>query len=627
MSLTAKLGHNIRRLRHRRKSSVASHWYLPIDTHRGEIRLLHLLPGEWNDVITVYTSKARLPLEGHERSNAQRATSPSEPAPLVRSYEALSYTWGSKEQCIEISLDGKFGFSLTRNLWLALRRLRLENDIRFLWVDAICINQQDTTERSAQIQLMGLVFKYAAEVTVWLGECFDSEERIEATEHNVNFYEESSHALQMAVRNTTPSWWTRAWVVQEFVSASKIPVVQFGPYRIEWAQLGILSSSLITRMGAHTSAISLPAAQADMEKARDLVKRGKGTLSQLLRILGDLQASDDRDTVYSLLGMIDPEEAYKVYANYEDSTTIAFAKATYASILSSKSYDILMLLSFSDEIARPAGLPSWAFNFAFGGDRKVKIDDWNRVLHGRVDSPANQLMRSEAIAWTVTHASRTNEVAAGFYAPTQTLTVHGLYFDYVADLVTFDIDIASESSRYWKSSQLNAGLRKLLTTFQTGDPYGDLPGMPAKADRNSPASFSEALMQTLEYVHESVYVGAFRHYFKILFQKWQALASNSTSGEIDYRLFEEWLDSLKSRKTAVAVFVTRHGFIGIASGNVKMADTIALWTGCLNPAVLRHYENARYTFQGFAYIHGIMDGELLVHASKAQLPETRFVLV
>jgi hypothetical protein len=40
---------------------------------------------------------------------------------------------------------------------------------RILWVDAICINQGDNTEKAGQIQYMAEIYSKASRVIVWLG--------------------------------------------------------------------------------------------------------------------------------------------------------------------------------------------------------------------------------------------------------------------------------------------------------------------------------------------------------------------------------------------------------------------------------------------------------------------------
>ncbi|KAF2843218.1 HET-domain-containing protein, partial [Patellaria atrata CBS 101060] len=111
------------------------------------------------------------------------------------SYEALSYTWGCHwytsgyknrppterdrerdAQRSTILCDGKLIW-IRLNLYNALGRLfktRGENQTQTypkLWVDAICINQEDLDERAQQVALMGNIYASATRVIAWLGEC------------------------------------------------------------------------------------------------------------------------------------------------------------------------------------------------------------------------------------------------------------------------------------------------------------------------------------------------------------------------------------------------------------------------------------------------------------------------
>ncbi|KAF2107991.1 heterokaryon incompatibility protein-domain-containing protein, partial [Lophiotrema nucula] len=83
-------------------------------------------------------------------------------------YEALSYAWGSTDRVEELHCGSKI-IRITRNCWQALRRLRLERRVRYLWIDSICIDQDNHQERNHQVGLMGDVYRQARCVLVWLG--------------------------------------------------------------------------------------------------------------------------------------------------------------------------------------------------------------------------------------------------------------------------------------------------------------------------------------------------------------------------------------------------------------------------------------------------------------------------
>ena len=58
---------------------------------------------------------------------------------------------------------------VTPNLHSALEQLRLPDQSRVLWIDAICINQGDTSERNQQVSYMAEIYQKAAHVCIWLG--------------------------------------------------------------------------------------------------------------------------------------------------------------------------------------------------------------------------------------------------------------------------------------------------------------------------------------------------------------------------------------------------------------------------------------------------------------------------
>lgn len=106
--------------------------YSPLDPLEGEIRLIHLQPYPSGLRVTCSLHVARL-------------------VDVAGQYEALSYEWGPPISEMEtISIEEKF-FAVRPNLYLALEHLRLQSDIRVLWIDALCIDQADEKERNHQV--------------------------------------------------------------------------------------------------------------------------------------------------------------------------------------------------------------------------------------------------------------------------------------------------------------------------------------------------------------------------------------------------------------------------------------------------------------------------------------------
>jgi len=84
-------------------------------------------------------------------------------------YEAISYVWGEPVYSKEIELEDHGVLQITESLHGALHRFRLKNLKRKLWADAVCINQGNMGERSAQVAIMAEIYKQAAGVLIWLG--------------------------------------------------------------------------------------------------------------------------------------------------------------------------------------------------------------------------------------------------------------------------------------------------------------------------------------------------------------------------------------------------------------------------------------------------------------------------
>ncbi|KAF2877025.1 heterokaryon incompatibility protein-domain-containing protein [Massariosphaeria phaeospora] len=83
-------------------------------------------------------------------------------------YEALSYVWGDVSDTVDLHCEGKTT-GITQNLDAALRHVRYHDRSRYLWVDAVCINQRDMAERGHQVKLTRKIYKYAKGVLVWIG--------------------------------------------------------------------------------------------------------------------------------------------------------------------------------------------------------------------------------------------------------------------------------------------------------------------------------------------------------------------------------------------------------------------------------------------------------------------------
>ena len=85
-------------------------------------------------------------------------------------YEAISYSWADQLPTQPIQC-GCGVTNVTKNCEAALRRFRptCPYEYRLLWIDSLCINQQDIHERSQQVGIMGSIYAKAEQVLIWLG--------------------------------------------------------------------------------------------------------------------------------------------------------------------------------------------------------------------------------------------------------------------------------------------------------------------------------------------------------------------------------------------------------------------------------------------------------------------------
>jgi hypothetical protein len=216
--------------------SAVSYPNIPIDAEE-EIRVLEVQPvfveGRYDETLrcTLVVRQFRQ-IELHR----DRPYRYDHPADNPAWFEALSYTWGSWIDCPYIMVNGQH-FRVTRNLFLALRRLRRHSGIRRLWVDQVCINQQASDERASQVRRMGTIYSLASRVVIWLGES-----SLPLSERSTPMYYSLLSQLTRALRSTTPIWWTRAWVIQERLLASWHPQIQFGPVSVTWDRVRTLVS-------------------------------------------------------------------------------------------------------------------------------------------------------------------------------------------------------------------------------------------------------------------------------------------------------------------------------------------------------------------------------------------------
>lgn len=168
-------------------------------------------------------------------------------------YTTISYTWGDAHSDEPIQVDGHH-FRVRANLRPLLAMLCSSSSGNkpkhffdgaggsdWLWIDSICINQDDLAERAAQVKAMGRIFGRAAQAAVWLGERSDATDRamdllslLEERRRELQRRGASKRrrrmppgleehpgwaSLEQLLRNP---WWGRVWTLQEFLLPERL---------------------------------------------------------------------------------------------------------------------------------------------------------------------------------------------------------------------------------------------------------------------------------------------------------------------------------------------------------------------------------------------------------------------
>jgi hypothetical protein len=304
--------------------------YSPIT--EDQIRLLRVIAGEPQDDVSVVLETVAFKDLGRSYE-----------------YEALSYHWGSGEAEYPVYVrDVKSPASVKKfneavrlamkrvfvkpNLYKALRNLRQKDNDISLWVDTICINQEDEKEKKIQVSKMAQIYNTAERVCVWLG---SGDERSDNAMQFIpkildlkgleDIMRDERYAAQWndLVDLMRSSWFSRRWVIQELALA-KDATVHCGKEEVHWNDfkdaIGLFVRHFETirklfkdskQFGHNYYAIG----ELDPLGAKVLVdvtsnifrKDGNGTISEpilnletLVSTLSTFEATDPRDTINAL---------------------------------------------------------------------------------------------------------------------------------------------------------------------------------------------------------------------------------------------------------------------------------------------------------------------------------------
>lgn len=252
-----------------------------------------------------------------------------------RDYVAVSYCCGDQTIQEEITLND-VRVPIPASAARALRGIRLETRWFNVWIDAVCINPNDSSERTHQVLLMSKIYSSADETIVWLeseGRGADDLLLSCATDFDrqkpANFPAESLVEVDSKVAEPTKSavrklctsllvylkqpWFRRLWVYQEVLLSQHV-FFQLGPVEITW---NVMRASLQlyhkfcpapglwdgTNIGILGEAGPLLRRELDSEEGERDFEDTSPSLALLLLQTVPLKCFDPRDKVYALLGL------------------------------------------------------------------------------------------------------------------------------------------------------------------------------------------------------------------------------------------------------------------------------------------------------------------------------------
>jgi hypothetical protein len=312
-------------------------------------------------------------------------------------YEAFSDAWGSPDQSSRILINGQ-DFNVTQNLNEALDQLRSEREDRTIWVDAICINQDDIPERNTQVAQMKAIYNTARRVIVWLGkEAEDSDVAMQLLmelkdrnmdqkwiEDTVGSSALSKHCLALAKMLLRP-YWHRLWIVQE-IAFAKDAVLHCGALSISYSAVEEFSKSFdracLFMENDHKDPVSILSIRSSIGLGGPSIMPKLGaarysTQTPLLNLLiehRDKISSDPRDKLVALIGMSNLNTSSKdgTVIDYSRSVSEVYKKLVQVVVEETNKLDIICCgsnVSSNQGRVEEAGpvkvnLPSWAPNWS-----------------------------------------------------------------------------------------------------------------------------------------------------------------------------------------------------------------------------------------------------------------------
>ncbi|KAI1178515.1 heterokaryon incompatibility protein-domain-containing protein [Nemania sp. FL0916] len=580
-----------------------------------EIRIIEVHPGESDEPIHITLH--------HERFDAGDDVENR----IIPSYEALSYVWGSRETQERVFIDG-YTIEITRNLAIALKHLRFRDKPRFMWIDALSINQSDEAEKGPCVAMMGEIYRHAASVVVWLGEdendCVRAMKLLSWLDDQIEVDDQfdvispaaqrSTHRsvdMTLLVDTTKPlpfdeaemrsiyslfccSWFDRLWIRQEIYLASPTAaVIICGDYSMPWlAFRKALAFCCLKPVGEFKFRYELAARR---NHVWGVVFRSYASTMPLLReAYGDAKCDDPRDRIYAILRMDRNAQLLDIVPDYVNvkSHLVLYEDVTRRVIDCFKCLDVLSECELADmpsaDDATGRRTPSWVPDWSTGSPYITSLRIFANYASGCFTGPNFPIVdnRLRVVAVPIDEILRTQS---------HPVTVKSSAKQILSTLPA----LASSMQLYEDYPSGGTYLEAYASTLTTGlfsDAVAD--ALHSLPDRDSTAQFIKKLIAT-----PSIFAGGDESPVKL---------------SADERRVA---NPMYSRLVGRSFVTTRTGYIGLACKSAAPGDEVCVILGCHVPMVLRRIDDDddRRTVVGPCYIEGFSDGEAVLGSFPADV--------
>ncbi|KAI0469204.1 heterokaryon incompatibility protein-domain-containing protein [Xylaria cf. heliscus] len=508
---------------------------------------------------------------------------------------------------------------ITASLDSALRRIRSSTASIFLWVDAICINQQNAIEKSIQIRQMGTIYQSAHRVLAWIGHEENNSHDAMETLHQVRRERGISPSQELPLRTDTDwnnvdallsrSWFTRVWIVQELVLGSDV-LVLCGGDEISWDDLFEsikecelqLNANLPDSKGIRILSNAGPAYALGF--TRHLFKSGRSKTSflDLLEAFSYTKSTKPCDKLFALLGLASDVDEEEFNPDYDSELGKVVRRYAETFVKKGRALDLLYRAGLSKSSTPSSWIPDWTAD-----EFPHTISTWDAGTAGAF--------------YAGRHAPPEASLHEGGDLPI--LKIEGVLIDSITSMH----EIRMGSGAYVSFTNATDDIRKhteFLRDYPTGESLERVMLLLPIGDANRPQSESPQERLASSQRHNTAPTDRSRSAWPDNLA--DEILSIDTSGDVTkyaersyeskqiVSLYWQTAADFTKRLNRAAFCTTERRYAGLAPGKAQKGDKICLFRGGKVPFILRETSIVgQYRLVGECYIHGIMYGEMVEH--------------